>query len=831
MDVINLMFASLLHDIGKFYQRTGIKHSNEFNNLGADDFGWNGAHGKWSSDFIKNFWNEDIANLALYHHNPGKSDFPVLCGMLSKADHHSSKERVKVSEKQEVLESPLISIFSKVNLGDNDECGSYYVPLKELSLNEDSFDFLKPAENVMSGWNLQPEYKVLWKKFTHECSKINNVYDFNTVLSLLKKYTSTIPSAVYTSEGDISLFDHSKTTAAIGLNRYKYDVEMGDLKKTVDSQYVYLAVNGDISGIQNFIYKIASPEDAQKGMSKRLRGRSLYLTLLSESIVSYIIRELGLSDANILFCGGGRFTIIAYNTPTVLSKLNSIKEMLNNFFINDFNSELYLSLTSTPFNGEDLGNFNQVINELSAKTEKDKKHKFLNQLNDIFTVEDKVKYKNTCSVCGKVYNKKNDEKICPDCQAHEKLGADVSKNSDYMIKCYTQKDDDEFSVYFKPLKIGYIFKNNSNKLIDDINHYCENFDKVEVIRLNSTDFLDLSNKINPEYRNVSFSFSFIGNNVPKFNSGKMLSFDQLSLISKGSNKLGVLKMDVDNLGLIFSQGLKNPSNDKGISLSRVSTLSSSLELFFSGFINSISKKFRVYNKTFTNSSPILLEEDGSVKVYKEELNENFTSENIISTIYINYSGGDDLLVIGPYDDLISFSKEIHDKFKEWTCKNPSINISAGISIVNHKFPIGKSALMADDFLEVSKSCGKDKITLFNETVPWETKEDIKGFDEIFQFTKKLERYTGEGKISKGFDYSLLNLWKKTYNGETNLLSNESDWISENKDRIEFKDYIPILKYKLRLVTDKQAKEYLDKECLKFMPWIKIPVSWVSLRMR
>ena len=78
MDVINLMFASLLHDIGKFYQRTGIKHSNEFNNLGADDFGWNGAHGKWSSDFIKNFWNEDIANLALYHHNPGKSDFPVL---------------------------------------------------------------------------------------------------------------------------------------------------------------------------------------------------------------------------------------------------------------------------------------------------------------------------------------------------------------------------------------------------------------------------------------------------------------------------------------------------------------------------------------------------------------------------------------------------------------------------------------------------------------------------------------------------------------------------------------------------------------------------------
>jgi len=36
----------------------------------------------------------------------------------------------------------------------------------------------------------------------------------------------------------------------------------------------FLLVGGDISGVQKFIYKLASPEKAQKGMSKQLRGRS-----------------------------------------------------------------------------------------------------------------------------------------------------------------------------------------------------------------------------------------------------------------------------------------------------------------------------------------------------------------------------------------------------------------------------------------------------------------------------------------------------------------------------------------------------------------------------
>lgn len=76
-----------------------------------------------------------------------------------------------------------------------------------------------------------------------------------------------------------------------------------------------------------------------------------------------------------------------------------------------------------------------------------------------------------------------------------------------------------------------------------------------------------------------------------------LYFEHLAKISNGANKLGVLKMDVDNLGLIFSEGLKE-SYDENLGISRVSALSSQLDMFFSGFVNNIASEFKVYSKVF-----------------------------------------------------------------------------------------------------------------------------------------------------------------------------------------------------------------------------------------
>ena len=809
-------FASLLHDIGKFYQRmdnqgVGKKaYDSRFDNLTKSDYGENGAHGKWSADFVSKFYDDEVEDLVLYHHNPSKSIASDLCSIVQKADHHSSSERNKIEEKQKVLETPLISIFSRIN-----DSKDYYIPLKELDIDESIY----PKEfKEMSGWNLQPDYVQLWNKFYHEF-EIINPYDFDTVLALLRKYTSTVPSAPYTSVSDISLYDHAKTTAALATCRYLFSLE-DKLLKTKDTQNVYLAINGDISGIQKFIYKISTPEEAQSNMSKRLRGRSLYLTLLSEAVTSRIISDLNLNQSNIIFCGGGRFTVIAPNTDKAKESLKVIKDDLNNFFIDKFNAELYLSIVSEEVSGEDLSSFGEVIKKLNNKLISDKKHKFADNLEKIFLSDEKVTYDKLCPVCGNILEKKTD-KVCFECQDHEELGKKVA-NANYIIKYQNDFELEESSFFVDFLKTGYIFEKSNKKVLDILNKY-DNI-KFVVYRLNSTNFLKLAQEIKSD--NVSFDFKFIGNNVPNIN-GMPLYFQHLAQISKGANKLGILKMDVDNLGSIFSDGFNHLPT--GSSISKVSSLSFYMDLFFSGVINNIIKKYRVYTspeglKDFTE---IKLDFDGEIKSVYKGVSDSL--ENSTSTIYINYAGGDDLLVLGPYDDIIGFARDFREEFKKWTAENPSINISAGITIVGAKFPIGKAADMAEEYLETSKSCGKDKITVFNEVLRWNSRELEKGFDDLFDFAKYLEENTENKKISKGIVYSFLRIWQLKSN--KNTLSSIDEWEEDVRSRLSSKAFVPLFKYKLRLIKDEEIRNYIDKNGIKFMPWIKTPVSWVSLRLR
>lgn len=126
--------------------------------------------------------------MVLYHHNHTKSNYPDLCSILKKADHHSASEREDIDDTQEVNKTPLISLFSKIVLEGNGKVDEQYIPLNKLSLDDGSFNNLKPAakKDTMGGWNLVPEYNRLWDEFNSEFELIQNKTDFNTLLALLK---------------------------------------------------------------------------------------------------------------------------------------------------------------------------------------------------------------------------------------------------------------------------------------------------------------------------------------------------------------------------------------------------------------------------------------------------------------------------------------------------------------------------------------------------------------------------------------------------------------------------------------------------------------------
>ncbi|KZX12086.1 hypothetical protein MBORA_13150 [Methanobrevibacter oralis] len=817
-----LKFASLFHDIGKFYQRAdnlgkgGHMYDDKYKDA---DFGKTGAHSKWSADFLNSNFDDLVENLALYHHNPSASDFKELCQMLQKADHHSSKERIESVDKSDVLLTPLTSIFSRISLNDK-ICDEKYVPLIELNFSNS----LNPRDrNVKEGWNLVPEYKNLWNKFKKEFETLNSE-DFESVLAVLRKYTSTIPAAVYTSESDISLYDHLKTTTAIANCRYLFSKEEKLHQK--NNQKVYKIINGDISGIQNFIYRVNSPEDAPSGMSKRLRGRSLYLTLLCEAIANKIVLDLNLDSTNILFCGGGRFTIIAPNTKKTDEIIREIDFKINEFFIKKFNAELYLALVSTPVCGDDLGNFSKVLSKLTALLNENKKHKFHNHLANIFKIEDEVNYE-VCAVCG---NEAPRDDFCSECHSHEDLGKSVA-NAKYLIKYVSNEEIPESDFYIDFLNIGYLFKRNKTDVIKLVDKYYDI--DFTISKLNDTNFLDIKDDISN--KNVSFDFKVFANNVPNI-KGKPLYFNHLAQLSKGANKLGVLKMDVDNLGRIFSQGF-NHLGEGGASISRISSLSFYMDLFFSGRINQILSGFKFYTDTHGHDElfrkiEIKFDDESVETLYRPIglLPDEFEKLGS-STIHINYSGGDDLLVVGPYDDIIQFAQEFRDNFKTWAANNESINISGGITIVSPKFPIGKAAIMADDELEKSKDCGRDKLTVFGEILSWKSKDNYKGFDELFEFGNYLEDLYNKKFISKGFIYSLLKIWNSKSKVKQLSIYDEKSWNNNIFEKKSTKAFVPLLMYKLRLINDKDIRDDLAKKGIKYMPWIKLPVSWSSLRLR
>ncbi len=810
MNLKNLQVAALLHDIGKFYQRTRKKHNSKYAKLSKEDYGINGAHSKWSASYVTNMnLDPQIEELVLYHHNPEKSGHPDMAKILQQADHHSSKERDRSGETKEVNKEPLISIFSQVNITGDSE--THYFPLKTL---DPTSKILKPTQlkqEAIEGHNLQHRYENLWKSFTSESQHIIGELDFNTLYYLIKKYTSFIPSAVYMDEPDISLFDHSKTTTALATCLYHYYIEKQEIAN--ENEHSYLMVSGDLSGIQDFIYKISSPQEAQKGMSKRLRGRSFYLTLLNDAIAHRIINDLELSEANILFCGGGHFTIIAPHTKNANEKLDQTLKEVNETLYQNFGSDIYLALAKLPCSGNDLEEFGRLMEEASYQNQRHKRQKFQDMLGEIFK-EEKTTPPNICPVCGNVNEANNS--FCRSCTDHEDLGRKIA-NAKYLIRSVSEDRSGDVNL----LGVSYWLAKTDkdvNKVLDKTSS------NTEVLKLNNTDFMNIKKTDN----RFSAGFTFMGNTVPYHSQKGTLFFSHLAEISKGANKLGILKMDVDNLGRIFAEGLEHPT------ISRVSTLSSFMDFFFSGYINRLARDYRVLEKVCPNCQDKVVskqlefdEQENPVTVYQEKGKDKVCEEcskNAIPTIYTVYSGGDDLLVLGPYDNVISFAKDLREDFKNWTCNNQDISLSAGIFLGGGKFPVERAVKNADKYLELSKDeKGKDCISLFSETLKWDTQDLYKGFVDLFEFGLKLEELNQEGKISKGLVYSMLVLWENTFGGmSTN---------SRDKSRIERRSYVPLYKYKLRTVNNHKVREELNQEGLKFMPWIRVPASWVSLRTR
>ena len=191
------------------------------------------------------------------------------------------------------------------------------------------------------------------------------------------------------------------------------------------------------------------------------------------------------------------------------------------------------------------------------------------------------------------------------------------------------------------------------------------------------------------------------------------SFEELSEGDR-LDRLGVLRMDVDNLGALFQTGIPAES----ATLERYKQLSHKFDYFFSDYL------YELQEEVAPDSSLIV------------------------------YSGGDDLFIVGAWDFVIKLAKRIREDFRVYTKNNPRFSISGGIAIVENKFPIMKGAeLSAQEehsakMHEVHGKEGvltKNSLSFLGTPLNWDTE-----FPAVEQLKNDLLGMLKQGYLNKSF---------------------------------------------------------------------------------
>lgn len=704
-----------------------------------------------------------------------------------------------------------VSIFSKLHPT------SQIPDLSFLSPSELNPQCLLFPEKDMRYESLAESYASLWEGLMSEVGNLpaGSLLALRTSLvSLLMKYlirvpaTKTIGATSLLSQDDVSLFERCRLTAALAHCMASLSDKTLDELAQNTSPAVAQLVSGDLSGIQTFIYTITS-----EGVAKGLRGRSLYLQLLSEAIARRVLTSLNLPDVNLLYNSGGNFYILA--PPESDADTQSIQEEINAIMLKHHHGDVYCALAGVGLTRDDFLKGNKLAERWASLTQSlslKKRRKFANmavsEYDKLFACTT-MPVDNLCVICTQE-EAIDAEGIGSFCKSFAELGDDLGR-ADYLIQgdvisteVEVQEEGEEHTIYLSILgDLGSIYRLTDKTEVEGrVKLFAERgAANIRVLRLNNTCFLsDL--KLSPT---VGRGFRLLGNVNPwKVESTapkpQIADFASLANSSRGVKRWGVLRMDIDNLGTLFKEGFKPPeercqddtlhNKQKPISstsLARVTSLSFQISLFFEGYLNEIVGKYNQFDPNHPDD------------------------KSKSDHLYIIYSGGDDLFIVGSWDVIIKVASDIRTQFREYVCQNPKVTISGGISLHKKKYPLYRAAEKADNALDDAKEhvnpnkekekCPTDKTAETTQDAPKDAKKCIPNkkaeekpknalgmfdtafhWDEEFPKVKALKKdilalvYEGKNgkKLSKGFLHRLADIYRLYFEGQDGLLANIND---------------------------------------------------------
>jgi CRISPR-associated protein Csm1 len=808
-------FAALSHDLGKFAERAAPEvaqdrldaHITNYAKRNDQRGGYHShRHAAWTALFMETI--EDAApdligktgaetapfagrrgdeggnitdcliNAAAMHHRPET----LLQWIIATADRVASGfereefERYndgedKTDTGRNHYQARLLTLFEQVSLAKDRPAVTsaslhYRYPLKPLA-PETLFPVRREDYEPDRNEPAQVEYQALWQAFLKALQDIPRSHRKQWPLwldhfdTLWQIFTHAIPSATaFNVRPDVSLYDHSKTTAALGVALWRWHIAQTDLSEEEAIRRhreradwdtpKFLLVQGDFFGIQDFIF--AEGADTNQNAAKLLRGRSFQVSLFTELAALKVLEACELPATSQITNAAGKFLIVAPNTDAVREKLDAARRELNDWFLqNTFGlAGLGLAVKETSCNDFLAGRFEGLMKTLFGDLERAKLARF--DLTDdapkVFQTEYPLgvcQYNNRLPADESEGENKASARLSRDqveigkALAHQdrllvtRDGADLRAGSVTLLETpvfgyrigFTRAE--EITGKFGELaQAGQMLRCWDFSLPENLQGTLWHGYARRYINAHVPHFSTLDQQTSDKYREAKADDA--DPHAPKtFNhlacedrilNGKGKWIGQIALVT--------LKGDVDNLGRIFQQGLSKRENgerkttDTGLSFARMAALSRQMNAFFAVWLPAYCEK--KYPNTYTI-----------------------------------FAGGDDFFLIGPWHSTQRLAADMSREFQRFVAENSEIHFSAGMVMIRPGYPIHTLAERAENALGAAKGYEtntvkeKNAVCLHGEIVPWAEWEKLSGLE------REIHALADEYKLSTGYIYGLLYL--------------------------------------------------------------------------
>lgn len=798
-------FAALVHDLGKFAERAKLPISQDaldshktlycpFNQDGGYHSHVHAAYTGYSIDQVETYLpplidgelypfssrqqskdnsiTNSLINAAAAHHKPDT----FLQWVIATADRVASGferekfEKYNKSEAKNHYRARLLTLFEQIKISESveeldDDSLAFRYPLAPMSV-QTIFPVHRQQAETDNDEAAQKAYLKLWEQFVQGLATIPASHRQNWDLWLdhfdtaYQCFTGCIPSATaFGVKPEVSLYDHSKTTAALATALWRWHeenqltgqdqaVKLAD-RSTSWNEQKFLLIQGDFFGIQDFIFSGGS--DSNKQAAKLLRGRSFQVSLFTELAALKLLQACELPSTSQIINAAGKFLIVAPNTAKIKATVTQVQNELNQWFVentyglvglglatkeaccNDFIGDKFKALTKELFEQLEETKLQRLDFTDSTSSVQDVTYPYgVCRLNRYFPAETEYRQGDKNSglsriskdqiTIGEQLAKKNRILIC----ASE---AEIFKNHKtaslslpiFGYNVIFTENEAETGKFGELVNTEQLYRcwdfSIPNSLEQSVwNGYARRYINGYVAKFNLADEYTSDKYQNADLTEIEIdkikAFDFIACEDRQFNGEKY----------EGSAALMTLKGDVDNLGTIFQKGLSTPTFAKMAALSR------QMNQFFSLWL----------------------------PTYCQQHSPN---------MYTVFAGGDDFFLIGPWHSTQKVAHKMQQEFARYVAENTDIHFSAGMVMSKVGLPVPRLGDLAEEALEKSKGidAGKNAVTIFNKTVKWHD------WQQLCDLENEIHRLANEYNISTSYLYSLIRLCEQA--NDTNHIEN------------------------------------------------------------